>query len=121
MASRMSLTRLSAPLAKRALSTTAPASLSATAVASSSAAKLTGRNALLSTPVARVHRGESRFLVGQEQRRMASSEEGGSTMVCLACLCLLIGVTGWCQGCGDLEDRSMRAGCGTHCWGRCEE
>ena len=83
MASRMSLTRLSAPLAKRALSTTAPASLSATAVASSSAAKLTGRNALLSTPVARVHRGESRFLVGQEQRRMASSEEGGSTMVCL--------------------------------------
>ena len=80
MASR--ITRLTAPIAKRALSSSTPSAIASTS-ATSAAAKVVGRNALLSTPVARVQRGESRFLVGQEQRRMASSEDSASTMVCL--------------------------------------
>jgi hypothetical protein len=70
MASRTALSRLSTSISR-----------SATANLSTSAAsKLVSRNALASTPLARVSRSAPRFLVG-EQRRMASSDEGRGSMV----------------------------------------
>ncbi|TXT13000.1 hypothetical protein VHUM_01401 [Vanrija humicola] len=67
MASRAALTRLAASASPRALST------AATSLA-------TSRAALATTSTARVARSEARFLVGKEQRRAASSDEGAQTM-----------------------------------------
>lgn len=67
MASRAALARLTSVAAPRALSTNAVAA--------------TSRAALATTPVPRVPRSASRYLVGAGQRRMASSDDGASTMV----------------------------------------
>lgn len=78
MASRSSLSRLSSSLlssSKVLRPTTANLSTS------SSAAKLISGNALATTPLARVSRSAPRYLVGEEQRRAASSDEKGQTMV----------------------------------------
>ncbi|RSH80016.1 pyruvate dehydrogenase E1, beta subunit [Apiotrichum porosum] len=66
MASRAALARLTSVAAPRALSTNAVAA--------------TSRAALATTPVPRVPRSASRYLVGAGQRRMASSDDGASTM-----------------------------------------
>ncbi|KAL1412578.1 pyruvate dehydrogenase E1, beta subunit [Vanrija albida] len=71
MASRAALARLaaSAPRTPRALSTAASAGPLAVS-----------RAALAATATPRVARSEARFLVGKEQRRAASSDEGAQTM-----------------------------------------
>lgn len=77
MASRAALTRLAAlprASAPRALST-----------AASSTSLATSRAALAATATPRVARSEARFLVGKEQRRAASSDEGAQTMVRRQC------------------------------------
>lgn len=81
MASR-SLARLATP-ASRVLrpSPISAASLSTSAPSASSLSKLTSKNALISTPMARVSRTAPRFLVGEGGRREASTEEGGGSMV----------------------------------------
>lgn len=79
MASR--ITR-SIPRALRAHA--APLSTSAPAPASASA-KLVARNALLTTAAPKVPRSASRFLVGDGQKRAASSDEGVTMMVRRVC------------------------------------
>lgn len=62
------------------LSTSAPAPSPASA-----SAKLVARNALLSTAAPKVPRSASRFLVGQGQKRAASSDQGVTMMVRTVC------------------------------------
>lgn len=78
MAARTALSRLSLPL-KPAGAALRPAASAALSTASSSS-RLVSRNALASTPMARVARSNPRLLV-EGARRSASTEEGGSTMV----------------------------------------
>ena len=69
MAARAAVSRLAASVpTSRTLST-------------STGSRLVGRNALATTPVARVARSAPRYLVGAEQKRAASSDEGVQTMV----------------------------------------
>jgi hypothetical protein len=77
------VSRLSTPVLRASSSRLAAPSKFLTTSAKKNAsdlARLTGRNALLSTPVARVARGASVF-----GARSASSDEGGSMMVCRVC------------------------------------
>ncbi|WWD20440.1 hypothetical protein CI109_104916 [Kwoniella shandongensis] len=70
-------------MASRAASRLIPSasrSIRSLSTVSSTASKLVSRNALASTPVARVARSAPKFLVGQGQTRSASSDEGASTM-----------------------------------------
>ena len=50
-------------------------------LSTSTGSRLVGRNALATTPVARVARSAPRYLVGADQKRAASSDEGVQTMV----------------------------------------
>ncbi|WWC95672.1 hypothetical protein V866_002537 [Kwoniella sp. B9012] len=74
MASRAALSKVIRP------TSSSIRALSSSSSAAAAGSKIASRNALLSTPLARVARSEPKWLVGAEQRRLASSDEGVTQM-----------------------------------------
>ena len=74
MSSRIALSRLSTSLNRPHLN-------KLTQLSNSTSSKLISRNALASTPMARVSRSVPCFPLNSKQRRLASTNEGGGTMV----------------------------------------